>query len=844
MIQTVGKQPLIIASAYRPPKENLEYAEQLSETIKELTERHPSACIWLSGDFNLPDIDWSTDSIVSHQYTIALNNTFISLFQDMGLQQIVDFPTRGEKTLDLFLTNRPTLVLKSSPLPGVSDHEIVLTISDSQARRKKPIKREINLWKHADCDKIKQEHADFLTRFLAENNIETPVNVLWDQIANACADSIKRNVPRKWTTTRFHQPWITRSIKRLSNRKKRSFKKAKKSGKIRDWDKYKSLKKTVQAECRKAYNNYINEIVCGDMAANPKKFFNLVKSKRCDYSGVAPLLHNGISHSDSKMQANILNDTFGSVFTSEDKTKLPILPPSPHPSMPKIQISTNGVHKLLSHLNPHKATGPDNLSAHVLKEGADALAPAMTLLFEASLKQGKMPDEWRSARVTPLFKKGERSKAGNYRPVSLTSITCKVMEHILHSQIMDHMDRCGLLTDFQHGFRKRRSCETQLLLTVHDLASGLNSGEQIDAILLDFSKAFDKVPHERLLQKLEYYGIRGEPLQWIRDFLFMRTQNVVLDGTSSRPVDVISGVPQGTVLGPLLFLVYINDLPNEVLSIARLFADDCLLYRIIRTVQDSIDLQEDLNRLQIRADKWLMSFHPQKCEVIRITNKRKIIDAQYTIHGQTLQLVDKAKYLGVTFTSKLSWNQHIDTITKKANSTRAFLQRNLRSKACPRKVKAQAYQTYVRPSVEYASTVWDPPGQDQKAKLEMVQRRAARFVMSDFYRRSSVSAMLQHLQWPTLLERRARSKVCMVYRIVHRLVDIPALPPYLVPSDSRTRGHDSRFQQQPVCIRAWGASFFPSAVILWNALPAQAVAAPSLDAFQSRIAALHLAKTH
>ena len=284
--------------------------------------------------------------------------------------------------------------------------------------------------------------------------------------------------------------------------------------------------------------------------------------------------------------------------------------------------------------------------------------------------------------------------------------------------------------------------------------------------------AFDKVFHPRLLRKLDFYGVRGSLHSWISSFLRGRTQ-VLLDGVASTSAPVQSGVPQWSVLGPLLFLLPINDL-SEYISpglTARLFADDCVLFRHIESEADACPLQQVLDRLQQRERDWLVEFHPKECQVLHITCKRKHILVSYTIHGHTLEEVSSAKYLGVTLQKNLSWNTHIDSTAKKANNTRAFLQRNLQQ--YPRKTKELCYKTLVRPIMEYASVVWDPFTEDNIRKLEMVKRRAARMVYSDYRRTSSVTPMLQQLQWTNLQERRAQAKVIMVYRIVYDLVDIP-----------------------------------------------------------------------
>ena len=459
------------------------------------------------------------------------------------------------------------------------------------------------------------------------------------------------------------------------------------------------------------------------------------------------------------------------------------------------------------------------------------IAPILTDIFNRSYRSGVMPDDWREANVVPAYKKGKKTLAENYRPISLTCICCKLFEHCMVKHIMNHNDKHGILYEFQHGFRSKLSCETQLLEFYHDLCSNCYEGHQTDALVMDFSKAFDKVGHKRLLEKVTRYGITGATRRWIETFLADRKQRVVLEGQQSSVAPVTSGVPQGSVLGPCLFLLFIKDLAEGIEGSVRLFADDTIAYMVVDNLSDAARLQRDLDRLERWEDLWQMEFHPGKCQVLRVTTKRKVnvVEASYSLRGHTLEVVDNARYLGVTVSGDLKWNRHITKVVNKANSTLACLKRNV--KVPCKEVKAAAYTALVRPHLEYAASVWDPPpSKDRKTKglankLEMVQRSSARWVFSKYRygpNTTGPTEMISQLGWPLLSTRRYVSRLCLMFKM-HRGMVRMQYSSLLVPHPYDLHEHHPyafvSLDRSPLKLY-FSNSFFPRTVTQWNSLDA------------------------
>ena len=380
-----------------------------------------------------------------------------------------------------------------------------------------------------------------------------------------------------------------------------------------------------------------------------------------------------------------------------------------------------------------------------------------------------------------------------------------------------HLSSHNILINQQHGFREKFSCETQLISAIHDWAKSINFRGQTDVLLLDFSKAFDSVPHERLLVKLDFYGIRGNMLNWIKAFLTNRKQSVSVNGIFSSSKSVVSGVPQGFVLGPVLFLLFINDISTSIQSKLRLFADDCVLYREIATPQDCQALQKDLDRLFLWSKTWQLKFNVSKCYHLGITRKRIPVKFIYSMNGKYITQTSSTPYLDVTITDNLSWNEHCDNICKKANSTLGLLKRIL--SGCTPEVKNTTYRTLVRPKLEYASSAWNPYTQCNIDKIEMVQRRAARFVYNDYSCYNSVSFMINSLGWESLEQRRLTNQACMFYKIYNGLVGI-SLPPEVTPITRVSRQPNcAPFQQLVTLNDTYKYSFYPRTIRTSNSIP-------------------------
>ena len=495
-----------------------------------------------------------------------------------------------------------------------------------------------------------------------------------------------------------------------------------------------------------------------------------MNSKTKVRSGIPPLSVTGNESDtevtdDNKEKAELLAKHFSSVFTKEPDGLWDLPGPVQINQKVTLDLGQDIVHKALCKLNISKSPGPDGVHPRLLYELRDVLCKPLSLIFKSSMESGVVPSEWKKANITAIYKKGSKKLAGNYRPVSLTSVVCKLMESIIRDSIMEHMSKNNLLNSQQYGFVSGRSTVLQLIKVMDRWTEILDKGGCIDVVYCDFLKAFDKVPHKRLVQKLNYYGIAPVLVNWIKEFLSDRKQKVMVNGECSTWYEVTSGIPQGSVLGPTLFVMYINSLPDVISqSSSYLFADDTKLANGIFENSDCEALQSDLNNMVEWTEKSLLKFHPDKCVHMTI-GKSKLDERTYTLghNGPVIRKVKEEKDIGIIFDAELKFSSHISEKVNKANSIMGLVRRTFTH--LDKGNFALLFKSLVRPHLEFANQVWSPYLQKHIQEIENVQRRATKLIpgMKDL----TYEERLETLNLPTLKYRRFRGDMIEMYKLLN-----------------------------------------------------------------------------
>ena len=546
----------------------------------------------------------------------------MELLQDLFLQQHVTEPTRyrnGEEPslLDLIITNEVGMIenLSYHPALGDSDHCCLKFELSCYARS----------YKRKKVDEPNYYRADY-------TSIKSRLNILnWDDILNGTLNedypkfieqlnvATKGCIPNRVSPKKKKNLYMTTKAIRLKNKKTHLWRRYTRTKTVYDHTAFIQCKNKLRNLTRNLRVKYENNIVA-EIKGKPKIFWRYVKSKLKTRERIPTLKSmDGTFSVLPRDKAETLNHYFSSVFVEENLANIPDIPDVfTGDTLNTIVITEEMILEKLQQLNPNKSPGPDGWHPYFLRELAKELSKPLSILLQKSLKERAVAIDWLRACITAIHKKGAKDTVSNYRPVSLTSVICKLFESIIKEFITEHLTKNKLLADEQHGFVPYRNCMTNLLMAIEDWSAMIEEGRVFDLIYTDFSKAFDSVPHARLIKKLKALGISGDIAGWIEAFLTNRKQKVSVEGESSSWSDVKSGIPQGSVLGPILFVIFINDMPNCLSSLCKMFADDAKVYREVNSPEDNESLQLDIDNMNDWSQKWQLPFNESKCKCMHI----------------------------------------------------------------------------------------------------------------------------------------------------------------------------------------------------------------------------------
>ncbi len=816
-----GKTRLI--NIYRPPGHVEGMPEVLLAYIESAVQDKIPSIIF--GDFNYPNINW--ENCIANS-TFMGQNLFVEQMVLMGLKQQICEPTHIHgNTLDLIFTSEPNLLQNSKvldPIPGC-DHSLIsgLLCCKSEVATTKQI---FNFsMGNYDALNVALAQINWSQAFLGIFDVED----LWQIFLKILFNYIERFVPLRVSSTSYHKPHWPKWVRDTHKRQKLLYKKYKRNKNPNSLRLYQEAARAARQSKRNFTAQKELKLV---ETKNFNSFFRHVRSKLSYKSGIPCLTDEaGELLISSDVKAAAFNRFFTSVFTSDDGNRLNLPLRSIQKISHNVDFSPGTVYKYLQKLPSKLSLGPDGLPSLLLKNLSVSLAEPLSYIFNFSYILGKIPRQWSTANVTPIYKnKGSSSLVGNYRPISLTCIACKVMESIIRDKIFEFLEANSLISTHQHGFVPGKSTTTQLVECLNYWHRSLDEGKVVDVIYLDFSKAFDTVSHQKLLEKLYSYGITGPILRWIEAFLTNRQQRVGVDGVYSNWSPVSSGVPQGSVLGPLLFLLYINDITDLNLSCyIKLFADDVKLFLEMLRSYNFSSLVNDLYKVVAWADKNQLQLSLTKSNVLHLGRNNP--QHPYTIGETVLPAVSEVKDLGVYITPNLKNHLHCHKIFASANQICSLIFKSFENKT--QNFLFKLFQVYVRPKLEYASPAWSPWLQCDIDMVEKIQRRFTKRIPS--LSELSYNERLEKLSAHSLKTRRLIIDLTLVYKILNNLTNLDPNELFVQDNEGITRGHSRKLLVQRANHDPYKFFFSNRVVPIWNSLPESIISSNSLSSFRSKI---------
>jgi hypothetical protein len=814
---------LLISSNYRKPNQNADdvllFLNNLQDSVDKATDDNSYATILL-GDFNDRCKSWHTN----HEHS-ELKNKLKDLLSLNNLKQLIDDPTREDNLLDLIITDAPNYFLNSGVIPSLPnlDHDAVFGTLKFAYRNSGSYTRHLWLYDRANFVELNNKLSNVTWKTVINN--EEDLNEAVHYMTSEILLHAKSTIPNKTVKIRRKdKPWFTYELRTIFRERDRLHKLKNRTKNPRHIDYYKSKRNEATAALRDAKRNYyikMSERIM-DPKTSSKNYWKLVKNclGNKQSSSIPSMMENDLLIDEDTDKAELLNNYFAAqAQTPISNTPLPPFSYLTESRLSDINITPHSVKQVLLSLDISKATGPDNISNKILKECADSLSKPLTHIFNRSINLGIFPDSWKEAMVTAIFKKLNKQHKENYRPISLLSCISKIFERLIFNKTYQHMRDNKLLNENNSGFQKDDSAILRLLSLCEAIYNELDKSHEMLLLFLDISKAFDKVWHPGLLFKLRQSGVDNSLLRWFESYLSKRRQRVVVGGKSSQLLTLNAGVPQGSILGPLLFLIFIADLSSNLENPSSLFADDTTVIREIDSepVLCIVSANKDLSSVLTWADIYRITFNPTKTVYLRISLKHNQIALnQITMGGVPIPEVDTHINLGLMLSNTMDWQAHINKIIQKVSYKLSNLKR-LQYKL-PRSTLECIYLTMIRPIIEYSDIVYDNLTINQSDQLENIQRRAA-IICTGAYRHTDHRSLLHELGWERLSSRRKAHRLIAYYKLYYGPTPAHIVPLMGLPVSEHTQynlRNKQNIRTPQTRLEKSRRSFFPQTITDWN----------------------------
>lgn len=722
----LGDSSLYVCNTYISPQAPLDSYIAHFEKIRSVVQTiEPNAAVLLLGDYNLPEIWWYEENGFMEALIHTRTNKseyFMDIIDVCGLFQFNGVRNKLNSILDLAISNcqfgEIKILRNREPIVKEDDYHPTLQIflNLDAVKFEEREHKKFNFRK-ANYEAINNALEVHDWNFISILPLDMAVNKFYEVINNI----ISQFTP-VFTSSKSKPPWFSREIIRLIQNKNNARRKWLKTSSDRDYEMYSNIRRVVKNSIRMAHKNYI-QFIQDNVHNNVKLFWQYSKLNKKSNTYPNEFKYNDESASDPNLICQMFSKFFQTTYV-QSNSQFPIIQ-SNNIIRNAYVVETPQIEFLLANIDTNKNGGPDSIPNIFLRETKSTLAPVLKLIFNRSLAEGYYPLKFKESFITPIYKKGTKNDICNYRPVSLLNAFSKIFEKLIHNVTYNIFK--SQMNPNQHGFVKGKSTMTNLSTYTNFIANCLDDGTEVHSIYTDFSKAFDTVDHSILIHKLSILGISDTMLNWFNSYLNGRKSYVAFGGFKSDSFSPPSGVPQGSVLGPLLFNIFINDIGKDFKCNYLSFADDLKIFTAVKSNRDIVNLQHDLNLLNIWCTDNKLILNISKCKFLSFSNKLNPSQAHYSINGNTLERVNSINDLGVIFDSKLKFTNHIDFITRKAYRTLGFIMR-LTKYFTNINCITILFNALVRPTLEYACVIWCPYQTTYKLKIERVQKKFTRFV--------------------------------------------------------------------------------------------------------------------